>query len=156
MSLTKDTVRRTIIALSGQTAGNNLVGVVGLIGGAQLGASGVIAKSTNGDFTLVPDSGGAVGTYRFYFSDPTLNARVSSIDWFEVKGFTPRSPTATETADALVTGYNYDTTLNQWYVTVAMAAIGTGAWFSTPSSIPTGYVLGIRMAVSYQQAANSI
>jgi hypothetical protein len=152
MSLNKDTARRLIIALSGQQAGNNAIGAIGLYGGAQLGASAAVAGST-GDFVLIPNSGGAPGTYRFIFADPTMNPRVSSIDWFEVLGFTPRNPTAVETAAALVTGYNYDTTLNQWYVTVQVVSNTSWAVLSDP---PTGFVVSIRMAVSFQPAANSI
>lgn len=152
MSLLKDTARRIIIALSGQQAGNNLIGAVGLYGGAQLGASAAVASST-GDFVLIPNPGGAAGTYRFLFSDPTMNPRVASIDWFQVSGFTPRNPTTAETAVPLVTGYNYDSTLNQWYVSVQVVGIDSQAVLSDP---PTGFVIGIRMAVSFQPAANSL
>lgn len=152
MSLLKDTMRRMIIALTSRSAGNNLIGAVGLYGGARINASADTVAYSTGDVSVALDSGGAPCTYRVYF--PNANANIQSIDWIDVKGFTPRAPSAVETLDALVTGYNFDTTLNQWYVTVQIVTYGTGAAVSTVTS--AGYVLGIRVAVTYLPQANAL
>jgi hypothetical protein len=150
MALTNDTIRRTIIALSGQKAGNNLVGAVGLYGGFVLNANASV-KSSVGDITAIPDSGGAAGTYRVLF--PTQNANIMSIDWLQVDGFTPRTPTTAETCAARVTGYNYDTTLKQWYVTVQIVLLSSNAVDATP---PQNFVVGVRAAVTLNSAANAL
>jgi hypothetical protein len=149
-SLSNGTLRRLIIALASQTNGNQVIGSLGQLGGFQLGSAASIAKQT-GDISVVPDSGGAAGTYRVMF--PNINANIQSISWFEVSGFTPRAPTATETCIAQVTGYNKDATTGQWYITVQMATLTTGAYLSTP---PTGFVVGVRAAFVLTPQANAL
>jgi hypothetical protein len=149
-SLSKDTIRRMIIAMTSQTAGNQILGSLGQLGGFQLGSSAAVASSS-GDISAVPDSGGAPGTYRVYF--PNVNANIQSISWFEVAGFTPRAPTGVETAQALVCGYNLDTTLNQWYITIQIVPIGGGAVIADP---PTGFVVGVRAAFTFVPQANAL
>lgn len=149
MSLLKNTARRIIIALSGLQAGNNLIGAVGLYGGTQFGSAGAIANNS-GDWNLVYQ--GTTGVYRAILSDSSLNPKVESIDWFQVTGFTPRNPTAAETAQCLVTGYNKDATTGQWYITIQIVTVDT----TTLVAPPTGFVVGVRASVSFQPAANSI
>jgi hypothetical protein len=152
MGLLNTTIKRLIIALSGQKAGNNVAGAIGLYGGARINASADTVEYSVGDVSVALDSGGAPCTYRVFF--PNANKNIQSIDWIDVKGFTPRAPSGVETLDALVCGYNYDTTLNQWYVTVQIVTYGTGAAVTEVTS--AGYVLGIRVAVTYLPSANAL
>ncbi len=151
-SLSNGTIRRVCTSLGSVPSGNEVLGSLGQLGGFQLGADGVIASSS-GDVTAIPDPGGAIGTYRILF--PNINGNIQTISWFEVAGFTPRNPTTTETACALVTGYNQDATTLQWYITVQIAGITSGAWLGgTPSNIPTGFVVGCRAAFVFTPQAN--
>jgi hypothetical protein len=149
-SLSNGTIRRLIIALADQKAGNEVLGSLGQLGGFRLGASAAIASSS-GDCVAIPDSGGAPGTYRVLF--PNVNANIQSIAWFEVLGFTPRTPTGVETAVPLVCGYNLDTTRNQWYITVQIVSNTTYAVLSSP---PTGFVVGVRAAFTFNPTANAL
>ena|SRR5271165_1431258 len=151
-SLSQDTKNRIVEALTSTSNGNQLLGSLGLYGGARINASADTVAYSTGDISLALDSGGAPCTYRVYF--PNVNAQIQSIDWIDVKGFTPRSPSAVETLDCLVCGYNYDTTLNQWYVTVQVVTYGTGAAVSTVTS--AGYVIGVRVAVTLKPTANQL
>lgn len=152
MGLTQDTRTRMVESLTDQTAGNNLIGAVGLYGGFVLNSDASVKQSV-GDVIAIPDSGGAAGTYRVILNPATLNAQVQSIDWFEVKGFTPRTPTTAETVDARVTGYNFDSVLQQWYITVQIALLSDNAVDPTP---PQNYVVGVRMAVTLNSTANKL
>jgi hypothetical protein len=149
-SLSNGTIRRLIIALAEQKAGNEVLGSLGQLGGFRLGAAGAVASSS-GDVQAVVDSGGAEGTYRVFF--PNVNANIQSIAWFQVSGFTPRTPTTNETCQALVTGFNLDTTRNQWYITVQMASITNGTYLASP---PSGFVVGVRAAFTFVPQANAL
>lgn len=106
---------------------------------------------STGDIVAIPDSGGAVGTYRVLF--PNINPLIQSIDWFQVDGFTPRSPTGVETCEARVCGYNQDATTKQWYITVQIVLISSGAVTATP---PNGFSIGVRASVTYTPQANAL
>lgn len=144
MALLKDTIRRVMIALSSKTAGNNLLGAIGLYGGARITASADTVAYSTGDVSLALDSGGAPCTYRATF--PNANANIQSIDWIQVDGFTPRVPSGVETLLARVTGYNYDTTLNQWYITIQVVNASDGSAASAVTS--AGFVIGVRASVT--------
>lgn len=144
MSLSNDSKRRMSIALTSVPAGQNVIGAIGLFGGFVLNSNATVKLST-GDIQAAPDSGGAAGTYRVFF--PLVNSMIQSIDWFDVQGFTPRTPTTAETCEARVTGYNYDTTLNQWYITVQIALLSDNSVDATP---PQNFVVGVRAAVTYK------
>jgi hypothetical protein len=152
MSLVKDTIRRTIIALTSRGAGNNLIGAVGLYGGARITASAATVQLSTGDISLIPDSGGAECTYRAIF--PVQNANIQSIDWIDVSGFTPRVPSGVETLQALVTGYNFDTTLNQWYITIQVVSKTDGSAVAAVTA--AGFVIGVRASVTYKPQANAL
>src|SRR5271166_3407765 len=122
MGLLNQTCKRLIIALTGRQYGQNVAGAIGLYGGARITGSADTVQLSTGDISLQLDSGGAPCTYRATF--PALNSQIASIDWFQVSGFTPRSPAVAETLMPLVTGYNFDTTLNQWYITIQIVPIG--------------------------------
>ena len=147
-SLSKSTIRRLNTAIASVPSGNEILGSLGQLGGFQLGAGGAIA-SNSGDIQAIPNPGGAPGTYRVLF--PNVNGNIQSIAWFDVHGFTPRNPTTNETCQALVTGYNLDSTTHQWYITIQMASISTGDYLSSP---PTGFVVGVRAAFTYNAQAN--
>jgi hypothetical protein len=104
-----------------------------------------------GDVVVIPNPGGAIGTYRILF--PNINASIQSISWFEVAGFTPRVPTGVETCAALVTGYNFDSSLNQWYITVQIVLLSNYSVTATP---PQNFVVGVRTAVSLKPTANRL
>lgn len=150
MSLSKDTQKRIVESLTLQSAGNELNGAVGLYGGFVLNHDATVKLST-GDIVAVPDSGGAPGTYRVMF--PNANSLIQSIDWFSVSGFTPRIPTGVETDVARVTGYNFDSTLNQWYITVQIALLSDNSVDPTP---PANFVVGVRVAVTLKPTANAL
>lgn len=150
MSLSNDSKRRMSIALTSVPAGQNVVGAIGLYGGFVLNSDATVKQST-GDIQAAPDSGGAAGSYRVFF--PLVNSMIQSIDWFEVSGFTPRSPDASETCAALVTGYNYDTSLNQWYITVQVVTVADYAIDPTP---PQNFVIGVRAAVTYKPGTGQL
>ncbi len=127
--------------------GDIIEGRIGLYGSFRVNHDATIQGSL-GDIVAVPDSGGAAGTYRVLLStvlDPQINQHVKSIDWVSVQGFTPRNPTTAETDTALVTGFNFDTTLKQWYITVQIVALSTYAVDATP---PANFTIGVRLAVT--------
>lgn len=148
--LSQDTKNRIVESVTSVTNGNQIIGALGLYGGFVLNNNASV-KSNAGDIQAAPDSGGAAGTYRVFF--PAVNAQIQSIDWFDVSGFTPRIPTGAETAAALVCGYNFDTTLKQWYITVQIVGIDSQAVLSTP---PQNFVVGVRAAVTLLPSANQL
>jgi hypothetical protein len=150
VSMSPDTNRRVIEAVTSLPAGNQILGSLGQLGGCQLGAGAAIAVQS-GDVTVIPDPGGAAGTYRILF--PNINSSIQSIAWFEVLGFTPRAPTGVETAAALVCGYNQDATTLQWYITVQVVSNTSWAVLSDP---PTGFVIGVRAAFVLTPQANRL
>jgi hypothetical protein len=150
MSLTQGTKNRIIESVTSLDSGNQVIGAIGLYGGFVLNSNATV-KSNAGDVQAAPDSGGAAGTYRVFF--PAVNAQIQSIDWIDVDGFTPRTPTGVETTDALVCGYSYDTTLNQWYITVQIVSNTSYAVEATP---PQGYVVGVRASVTLKPTANRL
>jgi hypothetical protein len=147
-SISKGTIRRLNTAVGSVPAGNEILGSLGQLGGFSVNADASI-KVQQGDISVVPDSGGAAGTYRVMF--PNVNSDIQSIAWFEVKGFTPRAPTGVETADARVCGYNFDATLKQWYITVQIVLLSSGAVDATP---PAGFAIGVRAAFVLTPQAN--
>lgn len=151
-SLSQDTKNRIVEAVTSVNNGNQIIGSLGLYGGARITASADTVAYSTGDISLALDSGGAPCTYRVYF--PNVNSEIQSIDWIDAKGFTPRAPSGVETLDTLVCGYNYDTSLNQWYVTIQIVTYGTGAAVTTVTS--AGYVVGIRVAVTLKPTANRL
>lgn len=148
MGLLNQTCKRLIIALSGRQYGQNVAGAIGLYGGARITASNDTVQYSTGDVALALDSGGAPCTYRATF--PAVNAQIQSIDWIDVGGFTPRAPSGVETLKALVTGYNYDNTLNQWYITIQVVNLDGSAASVVTSA---GFVIGVRASVTYLQSA---
>ena len=148
--LSKSTIRRVLTALSSQPSGNEVLGAIGQYGGFSLNTDGTI-RVQQGDISVVPDSGGAVGTYRVMF--PNINAGIQSIDWLVVEGFTPRTPTGVETCAARVCGYNQDATTKQWYITVQIVLLSSGAVTATP---PAGFAVGVRASVTYNPQANAL
>ncbi len=151
-SLTQDTKNRIVEAVTNVTNGNQIIGSLGLMGGARINASADTVAYSTGDISVALDSGGAPCTYRVTF--PNVNSEIQSINWFEVKGFTPRAPSGVETLDCLVCGYNYDTTLNQWYITIQIVTYGTGAAVSAVTA--AGYVIGVRMSPTLLPTANRL
>jgi hypothetical protein len=150
MSLTQGTKNRIVESLTSVNAGNELIGAVGLYGGFRVNSDASVASSA-GDVSAAPDSGGAAGTYRVFF--PAVNAQIKSIDWVDVQGFTPRSPAVAETCEARVTGWNFDTSLKQWYVTVQIALLSNNAVDATP---PQNFTVGVRVAVTLLPTANRL
>lgn len=148
-TLSKNTKRRIITAVTDAKSGNEIIGSLGLYGGFQVNDVAVVT-SVSGPIAVIP-SPGNLGAYRIEF--PSINAQIASIDWFEVKGFTPRNPNGVETADARVTGYNQDATTGQWYITVQIVLLSSGALDPTP---PAGFVVGIRAAFSLVPQANAL
>jgi hypothetical protein len=149
MSLSKNTRTRILSSLADQVAGNELLGAVGVYGGFSLNSDASI-KVVSGDISVLPDSGGAPGTYRVFM--PGINSQIVSIDWFDVTGFTPRTPTGAETCQPRVCGYNFDPSLNQWYITVQIAKLSDNSVDATP---PANFVVGVRVAVTLLPTANS-
>lgn len=151
-SLSQNTKNRIVESVTNNVNGNQIIGSLGLMGGARINASAATVAYSTGDVAIVPDSGGAPCTYRVLF--PNVNSQIQSINWFEVKGFTPRVPSGVETLDCLVCGYNYDTSLNQWYITIQIVTYGTGAPVSAVTS--AGYVIGVRMSPTLLPSANQL
>jgi len=147
--LSSDAKIRMIDALGSQSAGNEILGSMGFYGGFVLNSDASVKQSA-GDIQAIPDSGGAPGTYRVLLTS-ALNSQVKSIDWFSVKGFTPRNPTDAETCEARVTGYNFDSTKSQWYITVQIALLSSQAVTATP---PQNFVVGVRMAATLKSTSN--
>lgn len=140
--ISQDSIIRVVESLTQPSTGLEVVGSLGTYGGCRLNSDATIQNQTGNNISFVPDSGGAAGTYRAYLSAPA-NCQIQSIDWFEVKGFTPRTPTGVETADARVCGYNIDTANGQWYITIQVVLLSSGAVTATP---PAGFVIGVRAA----------
>jgi hypothetical protein len=151
-SLSQETKNRIVESVTGVTAGNQIIGSLGLYGGARITASADTVAYSTGDVSVALDSGGATCTYRVTF--PGISSEIQSIDWIDVKGFTPRAPSGVETLDTLVCGYNYDPTLKQWYITIQIVTYGTGAAVSTVTS--AGYVVGVRASVTLLPTANRL
>jgi hypothetical protein len=147
--MNSDDINRVQTAVGSQQSGNDVVGTMGLKGGFACNSSGHVTFQS-GPFTVLPDSGGAVGTYRAYPNFPA--GSIVSLDNITVGGFTPRSPSASETTQALVTGFNIDTANNKWYITIAQADF-TGA---LQGSLPTKFVIGIQCAVTFAASANPL
>lgn len=147
-SISNGTIRRVNTALGSVPAGNEVLGSLGGLGGFSVNADASI-QVNSGDCQAVPDSGGALGTYRVLF--PNLNNSIQSIAWANVEGFTPRTPTGVETCAARVCGYAFDATLKQWYITVQIVLLSSGAVTATP---PAGFVIGVRAAFVLTPQAN--
>lgn len=148
MSLSQNTKTRIVEALTAVKQGNELIGAVGVYGAFRVNADATVQSST-GDIVAIPDSGGAAGTYRVLM--PSINSQIQSIDWIDVGGFTPRAPTGVETVSARVCGFNFDVTLKQWYITVQLVLLSSGAVDATP---PAGFTTGVRVAVTLLPTAN--
>lgn len=148
--LSQTTKSRIIESVTSLSSGNQIIGAIGLYGSFVLNSNASV-KSNAGDISAAPDSGGALGTYRVFF--PAVNSQIQSIDWIEVQGFTPRSPTGVETCTPLVTGFNYDATLKQWYITVQIALLSGYAVTSTP---PQNFVVGLKACVTLLPTANQL
>lgn len=169
-------VKRLQHAVGEQQAGNNILGVIGLKGGFACNTDGsVMAGSVTGPFIVNPGSvyGEAAGVYRVYpqaygpsVGNPQSGAykpsfvpyqgqkgTIKSIDFINVQGFTPRNPSASETAAAGMTGWNIDAANGQWYITVQIQTIGTGAILSSP---PANFVVGVECAVTLSSNANPL
>jgi len=151
-SLSQGTKNRIVESVTSVTNGNEIIGSLGLLGGARINASADTVAYSTGDISVALDSGGAPCTYRVTF--PNVNSQIQAINWIDVKGFTPRAPSGVETLDTLVCGYNYDPVLKQWYVTIQIVTYGTGAAVSTVGA--AGYVIGVRVAVSLLLTANQL
>jgi hypothetical protein len=123
MSISNASEKRLSTAVGATGASADIVGRVGLSGGFRINHS-TGAITSFGDVSAVADSGGQAFAYRVLF--PTYNSRIQAINSFNVSGFTPKNPGATETVIANVDGYNYDATLNQWYITVSLLTLTTG------------------------------
>jgi hypothetical protein len=147
-SISKGTIRRLNTAVGSVPAGNEILGSLGQLGGFVVNSDASV-KLSSGDCVAVPDSGGAAGTYRVMF--PNINSDIQSIAWFDVAGFTPRTPTGVETCAARVCGYNFDATLKQWYITVQIVLLSSGAVDPTP---PQNFVVGVRAAFVLTPQAN--
>ena len=169
-------VSRLQHAVGEQQAGNAILGVIGLKGGFACNTDGsVMAGSVTGPFIVNQGSvyGEAAGVYRVYpqaYAQPKGNPQsghyipqftpykgnqgtIKSIDFINVNGFTPRNPSASETAAAGMTGWNIDAANGQWYITVQIQTIGTGALLSTP---PANFVVGVECAVTLSSDANPL
>lgn len=169
-------VTRLQTAVGQQQAGNNILGVIGLKGGfACTTSGGVLAGSVTGPFVVNPGSvyGEAAGVYRVYpqaYGPPIGNPQsgaytpnsvpyqgnqgtIQSLDFINVNGFTPRNPSSSETAAAGMTGWGIDAANNQWYITVQIQSIGTGAILATP---PSNFVVGVECAVTLSSNANPL
>lgn len=169
-------VSRLQHAVADQVAGNNILGVLGMKGGFACNADGtVFAGSVTGPFVVVPGAafGEPAGVYRCYpqaYGQPVGNPQsgaytphfvpytgvqgtIQSIDFINVSGFTPRNPSASETAAASITGYGLDAANGQNYITVQIQTIGTGAPLTTP---PAHFVVGVECAVTLSKNANPL
>jgi len=148
MAFLPGTIRRLCTSLGSVPSGNEILGSLGVYGGFRVNADASVQLSA-GDIVAIPNPGGAAGTYRLLM--PSINDQIQSIDWFEVKGFTPRTPTGVETCDARVCGYGQDATTKQWYITVQIVLLSSGAVDATP---PAGFTTGCRVAVTLKPTAN--
>jgi hypothetical protein len=151
MSLNTHDVTRIQTALGSQQAGNDLVGMVMFRGGFAVNGSGaVIAGSSTGPFTFVPDSSGTVGAYRAYPNMPA--GTIVSIDNISVGGFTPRGPSVSETTIAQVTGFGIDAATGTNYITIQQATF-SGA---LQGSLPTKFVIGVSCSLTLSANANPL
>ncbi len=121
---------------------DELMGVVGIKGGFACNADGsVMAGSVTGDMKIEdknsPGLGLAAGQYRMRFN-PKVNSKVQSLLNVKCRGFTPRSPSAAETCDALITGWGQDS--EGWYITIVVATLSNMTITATP---PANFVVGI-------------
>ena len=149
--LDKYDIKRVQTAVGSQDSGNKVVGSIGLKGGCVVNSSGaVIAGSTSGQFTFIPDSSGTVGAYRAYLNFPA--GAIQSIDFIEQSGFSPRSPSASETTILQCTGYNIDVANNLWYITVQQATFAG----VLQGSLPSKFVIGVQCAVTFAPNANPL
>lgn len=173
--ISKRDVTRLQSAVGSQQAGNNILGVIGLKGGFACTSGGGVLGPVVGPFVVVPGSafGEPAGVYRVYpqaygpgVGNPQSGAvtpsfapysgqqgTISSIDFINVAGFTPRNPGATETASALMTGWNIDAANGQWYITVQISTLTTGAILNSP---PSNFVVGVECAVTLSSNANPL
>lgn len=143
-------ISRLQTAMGSKEAGNNVFGTIGLKGGFACNTAGhVIAGTSTGPFTFLPDSGGTAGTYRAY---PQVNGKIVSIDNIVVSAFTPRSPSASETTIAQVTGYAIDSANGQYYITIQLADF-TGA---LQTSLPAKFVVGVQCALTLTPQSNPL
>lgn len=149
MAISSQDITRMQTALGDQGAGNDFVGYTMFRGGFRTDGAAVVAGSTVGPFVVLPDSGGTPGTFRAY---PQANGKILSIDNVVAGGFTPRSPSASESTIVQVTGFNIDSANNQWYITLQLATF-SGA---LQGSLPSSYVVGIQCAVSLSPQANPL
>ena len=150
MALSKSAKRRMIIAMADQKSGNEVIGSLGVYGGFFVNSS-LAASQVSSDIAVIP-SPGNLGAFRIEF--PKINQQINSIDWFEVKGFTPRNPNGVEACDVLVTGYNQDATTKQWYITIQLVVKSSGSFPATVAS--AGFVVGVRAAFSLLPASNAL
>lgn len=168
-------VTRLQTAVGEQQAGNNILGVIGMKGGFACNTNGTVLGAPVGPFVVVPGSafGEPSGVYRVYpqaygqtVGNPQSGAStphfvpytgvqgtIKSLDFINVNGFTPRNPSSSETAAAGVTGYGIDAANGQWYITVQIQTIGTGAPLTTP---PANFVVGVECAVTLSKNANPL
>ena len=145
-------IKRLQTAVGSQESGNNIYGTIGLKGGFACTTSGGVLGPVVGPFQVFPGSvyGEPAGVYRVY---PQVNGPITSIDQLNVNGFTPRNPGATETASALVTGFNTDAANGKWYITVQISTLTTGAILNTP---PSNFVVGVEVACTMPTIANPL
>jgi hypothetical protein len=141
--------RRIVIALASQPSANNLIGAVGVYGTFVVSHSAAVLSSTS-DISATPISG-EPGAFTVYI--PGINSLIQSIDWLDVTGFTPRTATTAETDAARITGYGYNSTLNQWYITIQIALLSTNAIDATP---PANFTVNVRAAVTLLPQANHL
>ena len=159
-------IKQLQTAVASQEGGNNIYGAIGLRGGFACTSSGGVLGPVIGPFNVVPGPaiGEPAGVYRVYPLAPGPTAgtyipysgakgTITGIDFFNVNAFTPRAPGVSETASALVTGYNTDAANGQWYITVQISTLTTGAILATP---PNNFVVGVEVAVSLSPSSNPL
>ena len=174
--ITAKDITRVQTAVSSQQAGNNVIGQIMFKGGFACTTGGGVLGPVVGPFNVQPGSayGEPAGVYRVYLQKPSAAAptsgpyagnpqgqqyvpytsgQIQSIDFFNVSGFTPRNPGATETASALVTGYGTDSSNGEFYITVQISTLTTGAILGTP---PSNFVVGLDVAVTFASNTNPL
>lgn len=149
MSISAKDITRLQSAVGSQQAGNDWAGVSMFKGGFASSGATVAAGSTSGPFVVVPDSGGTPGTFRAY---PQVNGQIKSIDNIVVSGFTPRTPSVSETTIAQVTGYGLDSANKQMYITIQLADF-TGA---LQASLPSKFVVGVQCSLTLSSNSNPL
>jgi hypothetical protein len=150
MAISPQDITRMQSAIGSQQAGNDVVGTTMFKGGFRVSGANVVAGSTVGPFTCLPDSGGTPGTYRAYLN--AAPGAILAIENVAAGGFTPRAPSASETTIVQVCGFNIDAANNQWYITLQEATFA-GA---LQGSLPSSYVIGIQAAVTFAPSANPL